>query len=93
MIAVAVSVANGCLYCLVAHGAALRQALAASLSSLNCLTASVLTTASIASSMGSPLRSAWALAWRIKTSLAIWATVWSSRTVPFPSVRNRFRPG
>jgi uncharacterized peroxidase-related enzyme len=27
MIAVAVSMANGCLYCLVAHGAALRQAL------------------------------------------------------------------
>jgi uncharacterized peroxidase-related enzyme len=29
MIAVAVSMANGCLYCLVAHGAALRQALGA----------------------------------------------------------------
>ena len=28
MIAVAVSMANGCLYCLVAHGAALREALA-----------------------------------------------------------------
>ena len=27
MIAVAVSMANGCLYCLVAHGAALREAL------------------------------------------------------------------
>jgi uncharacterized peroxidase-related enzyme len=29
MIAVAVSMANGCLYCLVAHGAALREALGA----------------------------------------------------------------
>jgi len=46
-----------------------------SLSSLSCLLASVFKTASIASSMGSPLRSARAFAWRIKTSLAISATV------------------
>ena len=42
-----------------------------SLSSLSCLPASVFRTASIASSMGSPRRSARTFAWRIRTSFAI----------------------
>jgi DNA-binding NarL/FixJ family response regulator len=46
-----------------------------SLRSASCLPASVPTTARIAASMGSPLRAARALAWRIRTSLAISATV------------------
>src|SRR5918997_687436 len=53
-----------------------------SLRSASCLPPSVPNTAPTAASMGSPLRSALASAWRISTSLAISATVWSSRMVP-----------
>ena len=55
-----------------------------SLRPASCLPASVPTTAFIAASMGSPFRSARALAWRKRTSLAISATVWSSRMVLSP---------
>src|SRR5918997_5559042 len=53
-----------------------------SLRSASCLPPSVPNTAPTAASMGSPLRSALASAWRISTSLAISATVCSSRMVP-----------
>ena len=50
-------------------------AVGAFLSSLSCLPASVFSTASIATSIGSPLRSDRIFDWRISTSFAISATL------------------